>query len=368
MQFVNNYHTTIKQLMVLFLFVFPYMKCAQADGKWVNCSRTSGYYQYFDSTIVQLGKDAQPGDLIGTWLTSSNPTAWICKKTSEMGTSALQMAVQGYPPYTIWGTTQTGGDTYNVYRTAVKAGLGYIARWRYTVKGNTSQWYPLTVSNGVYQTPSELFTISADDDQSFYIGIDVQIRFVKISNALTAGSTAIFDPMYLRHFQIYNGSSDYGTGSYMISEFKAGGLVISTTGGTCTTPNVNVNLPQVGRSEFKRIGTSAARTDFSLNFKQCPAGLASISYSFTPTTNIIDNTNGTFSLDSNSTATGIALQLLTEQNNPIEYNTNYLLTEYDPTRDKADYTVPLKVGLYQISENVMPGNIGGAVSFTLIYK
>lgn len=357
-----------KIIAILLCLFCTFVGSANADGKWVNCDRTKGYYQYFDSTVVQIGKDAQPGDLLGSWLTSSNPTAWTCSQNSSAQSSTPQMAVQGYPPYAIWGTTQVEGDTYNVYNTAVKAGLGYIARWRYTVKGQTSQWYPLSVANGVYQTPSELFTVAYDSGKTFNIGIDVQIRFVKTANSLTAGTTAVFDPMYLRHFQMNNGSSDYGTGSYMIAEFLAGGLIINPTAGTCTTSNVNVNLPQTGRSEFKGIGTVAARTAFTLDFKQCPAGLASISYSFTPTTSIIDNSNGVFSTDSSSNATGVGFQLLTDQETPVNFNTNYLLTTYDPSITNGNYTVPMKIGLYQTSESVMSGNVSGAVTFTLSYK
>lgn len=342
---------------------------AHADGTWVDCARTSGYYQYFDSTTVQVGKDAAMGDLLGTWLTSANPTAWTCSHRTIYQGYSVPMAVQGYPPYTVWGTTQVDGQTYNVYNTAVKAGLGYIARWRYTVKGQTSDWYPLTVANGVYQTPSQLFTASYDSSApSWYIGVDVQIRFVKTSTSLTAGPTAVFDPMYMRHYQTYNSSASTGGGTYMIAEFLSGGLIISTTGGTCTTSDVNVTLPAVSRSEFTGVGFTTARTDFSLGFTQCPAGLASISYLFTPTTSIVDSAEGLFALDGNATASGVALQLLTDQNIPITFNTSYLLSDYDPSQNNANYTVPLRAGLYQTSDNVSPGSVSGAVTFTLSYK
>ncbi|CAD5358510.1 protein of unknown function [Enterobacter cancerogenus] len=78
----------------------------------------------------------------------------------------MLMAVQGHTLYTIWETTSVDGQTYNVSKTAVKVGLGYIARWCYTVKGQTSDWYTLTVVNGVYQTPSQLFSISYDNSAS----------------------------------------------------------------------------------------------------------------------------------------------------------------------------------------------------------
>lgn len=359
----------IVRILVLHLLVFAGV-CgfARADGTWVNCVRTSGYYQYFDSTTVQVGKDAAVGDMLGSWLTSSNPTAWTCNHVSSYQSYTVPMAVQGYPPYTIWGTMQVDGQSYSVYNTAVKAGLGYVARWRYTVKGQVSDWYPLTVANGVYQTPSQLFNASYDGTSSWNIGVDVQIRFVKTATTLTAGTTSIFDPMYMRHYQNYGGSTSVGSGTYMIAEFLAGGLVISTTGGTCTTSDVNVELPPASRASFTGIGYTTSRRDFDLTFTKCPAGLASISYLFTPTTSIIDNSQGVFSISSASTASGVGIQLLNSQDIPLSFNTSYLLTDYNPAVSNATYVVPLRAGLYQTETNVSSGSINGAVTFTLSYK
>lgn len=354
-------------VVLSFLTLVAMCGVARADGTWVNCNRTNGYYQYFDSTTIQVGKDAAVGDLLGTWVTSYNPTAWTCSHRTNYQSDAIPMAVQGYPPYTIWGTTQVDGQSYNVYNTVVKAGLGYIARWRYTVKGQTSDWYPLTVANGVYQTPPQLFTATGDAS-TWSLGVDVQIRFVKTSASLTAGSTSVFDPMYMRHYQTYGGSTSVGSGTYMIADFLAGGLVISTTGGTCTTSDVTVNLPPASRTDFSGVGYTTARTDFNLSFTKCPAGLSSISYLFTPTTAIINNANGVFALASTSTASGVGIQLLNDQDIPLSFNTEYLLTSYDPTQNNANYTVPLRAGLYQTEANVSSGIVKGAVTFTLVYK
>ncbi|WP_159867146.1 MULTISPECIES: fimbrial protein [unclassified Raoultella] len=340
---------------------------ARADGTWVDCARTNGYYQYFDSATVQVGKDADVGDFLGSWFTSSNPTAWTCNHRTAYQSSNIPIAVQGYPPYTIWGSAQIDGQTYTIYNTVVKAGLGYVARWRYTIKGQVSDWYPLTVNNGVYQTPAQLFNASYSGS-SWNVGVDVQVRFVKTSTSLTAGSLSIFDPMYMRHYQSYQGSTSLGGGTYMIAQFRSGGLVISTTGGTCTTPDIAVELPPAGRAGFRGIGYTTSRTGFNLDFKKCSAGLASISYLFTPKSSIIDNTQGVFALDSTSTASGVGIQLLNGQDIPLSFNTEYLLSDYDTTRNDANYSVPLRAGLYQTENNVTSGSINGAVVFTVRYR
>lgn len=340
-----------------------------ADGTWVNCDRTSGYYQYFATTTVEVGKDAAVGDLLGPWLSAGNPTAWTCTPLSGSQNGTIQMAVQGYPPYGYQSYyLNVDGQSYRVYNTAVKAGLGYIARWRYTVNGQTSDWVALTVNNGVYQTPPQLFTVSYNNGTKFSTGVDVQIRFVKTATTLTAGTTAVFDPMYMRHYQTNGSTNSTGGGTYMIAEFLAGGLNISTTGGTCTTPNVTVTLPDVSASEFTGPGYTTARKDFTLNFNKCPAGLASISYTLTPATAILDSAKGVVALDTSSTATGVGIQLLSEDSIPVTYNSAYLLKDYDSSVKNANYSVPMTAGLYQTGATVTPGAANSSVSFTLSYK
>ncbi|WP_437890064.1 fimbrial protein [Phytobacter sp. V91] len=75
-----------------------------------------------------------------------------------------------------------------------------------------------------------------------------------------------------------------------------------------------------------------------------------------------------FALDDSSSASGVGLQLLTGDSIPINFNTAYLLSDYDSSRDNANYRVPLRAGIYQTDSNVVSGNVSGSVTFTLIYK
>lgn len=352
-------------LIILTLFIATFSQFVKADGTWVNCNRTNGYYQYFDTTKIEVGKDAQVGDLLGTWITSSNPAAWACTPVSRYLSATPQMSVQGYPPYSIWQTKSVDGRSYSVYNTAVKTGLGYIARWRYTIKGTTSDWQPLTVAPGVYQDANSTVTVP-NSDGAYNIGIDVQIRFVKTSTALTSGTTSIFDPMYLRHKQVSDGSSFNGAGSYMIAEFLAGGMIIST-GGTCTTPNVSETLPDVSRSSLTHVGATGGQKYFDLKFQQCTAGLGSVSYSFAPTTTVVDATQGVVAPNSGS-ATGVGVQYMINDTTPVTFGSSYLLSTYDPTVDNGNYTVSMSALLYQTAAAVTPGTVTSSITFTTSYK
>ncbi|QXD01097.1 fimbrial protein [Klebsiella sp. PL-2018] len=343
---------------------------ARADGTWVNCNRTNGVYQYFSSTTILVGKDAVVGDLLGGWMTSSNPTAWTCNHVSRYQSYTVGMTAQADPPYVAVGSTQVDGQTYTIYDTTHKPGLGYIARWRYTIRGQTSDWFPLRGKiPGTYETPGPFYNVNYDSSNpTWNIGLDVQVRLVKTTKSLTAGPVvSAIDPIYVRHYQKYGLSYFPGGGSYIIAQNPLGGVNI-VTGGTCTTSDVKVNLPPAARSEFTGVGYTTARTDFNLLFSKCPAGLSSISYLFTPTTAIIDNANGVFALSSTSMASGVGIQLLNDQNIPLSFNTAYLLTDYDPGQDNATYTLPLRAGLYQTAKNVSSGDVSGAVTFTLVYK
>lgn len=343
---------------------------AYADGTWVNCNRTNGYYQYFDSaTIRPNGNDIQIGDVVGQWQTAAGPTSWSCSHRSNYTDLTVPMGVSAYPPYSAWGTTQVDGETYTIYNTVVAAGIGYIARWRYNIKGQTTDWIPLTSSPGIHQVPSQLFNINHDDTlPNWNIGADVQVRFVKTSTSFKTGQIPIFDPVYLRTYQKNNVNVSYGDGTYMIAQFRSGSINILPTAGTCKTSDVNVTLPPVDRNSFTHIGYTTGRTDFNINLTNCDAWLTSISYALTPITAVIDNNNGLFSIDNSSTASGIALQLLKSDDTPLLFNTNYFVSDYDPTQNYGNYIIPLRAGLYQTENTVKSGDINGSATFTITYK
>lgn len=342
---------------------------AWADGTWINCVRTSGYYQYFATTSIEVGKDAAVGDLLGTWQTSAGANVWNCTPQNNSQNITPAMGVAGASPYSRQSfSLEVDGQNYSVYNSVVKAGLGYVVRWRYTINGQVSEWIPLTSAPSTQQIPTQLINVSYNNGTSFTISTDVQVRFVKTAATLTAGTTSAFDPIYVRHYQTNGSSSFLGDGTYMIAQFRGGGLNISTTNGTCTTPNVTVTLPEASASDFTGPGSTSARKDFNLAFNNCPAGLGSISYTFIPTTPVLDAANGVVALDASSTATGVGIQLLTENNAPVTYNSAYPLKDYDAAVKNANYTVPMTAGLYQTGSTVTPGDANSSVGFTLSYK
>ncbi len=353
-----------KRLLLGLLLMFGYGGAASAEGFAIGCARNSGYYQFFDTATIEIGKDSAVGDVIGPWINSYNSTTWNCTPNSSYQLP-VQFSVQGASPYTTRNTIVVDGQTYMLYNTTVKTGLGYIVRWRYTLGGKTTDWQPLTVATGVQQTHAESITVNYGTGNRFYMGADAQIRFVKTTTGLTSGAIPLFDPIYMRHLQTYNGFAAPGDLTYMIAQFKSGSTIAS--GGTCTTPNVNVDLPEASVGQFNGVGSVAGRKAFELAFNQCPAGLASIGYSFAATTQVLDATNGVVAPNATSSAGGVGIQLLRGNNVPVTFGTIYLLDNYDSSA-KANYRVPMQAGLFQVGNAVTAGTANTAITFTLNYK
>jgi len=344
---------------------------AHADGYWADCVRdasSSGhiYYQYFGSATIFVNRDSQVGDPIGPWLTAPNPTAWRCTPLPLLQSAGTaQLTVQGYPPYAREGTVNVDGQTYALYRTNDPT-LSYVARWRFTVKGQASDWQPLTISTGGQQTPPVSFPISYDNGQPFAVGADVQIRLYRRQSAVLPAMVTIFDPMYLRHLQTDGNLTSVGGLTYRIAQVLPNTVAL-VSGGTCTTPDVNVVFPPVALSAFSGIGSTTATRPFNLAFNNCPAGYQSIGYSFAPTTSVLNAAQGVVALASSSTATGIGIQLAKGDGTPVTFGTVYPLAGYDPTR-AGSYTVPMQASLYQTEPTVSPGTVRSSVTFTLDYK
>lgn len=344
---------------------------ARADGLWANCVRDASatghiYYQYVDPATIFVPRDNQAGEVMGPWLTAANPAAWRCTPLQALREAgSVQFTVQGYPPYVRDGVMDVDGQTYGVYQTN-NLRVAYIARWRFIVNGQVSDWQPLTINTAGQQTPAASFPITYNDGQPFTVGADVQIRFVRRLNEPLPAAVTIFDPMYLRHMQTDGATISVGAGTYRIAQVRPNTVTL-VSGGTCTTPSVSVTLPTVPRNVFKGIGSIAATTPFNLSFNHCPAGYRSIGYSFAPTTQVLDASRGVVALAASSTAAGVGIQLARGDGTPVAFGTVYPLADYDPRRI-GSYVVPLQASLYQVSPTVTSGTVRSAVTFTLDYK
>jgi len=351
------------------------MPKAQADGTWDDCMRSTGnnplYYHWYPPTTIHLGNDAVVGDVIGPWITTSQ-SAWKCTRRAIYGGMPVQVSVQGYPPYEHWNRfVNHDGETYAWYRLGDTSwALGYITRWRAIVDGDATEWTPLTIYPG-YQNPKSMVSVIKDAGDEYYIHVETQLRFVKQdmnnTNLVSGYQQNIADPIYVRHYQKVGTTESLGGGTYLIGQMLQG-TVNFVGGGTCTTPNVSVKLPDVGTSEFSGPNSILYTTPFELKFQNCPPGLYGIGYHFTPTTSIVDAAQGVIALDGSATATGVGLKLTENSGAALKFGqANTYQLPYDPAIVNS-YTVPLKVAYYQTDNVVTSGAVSSSMTVTLKYQ
>jgi len=122
-------------------------------------------------------------------------------------------------------------------------------------------------------------------------------------------------------------------GHYQIGAVS--GLAMATRGTTilpqsCETPDVRVDMGTSDLSLFSEYGKNSDPVRFNIKLNNCPKGINKVSYKLTPTSGspAVSAGAGMVELNKNSTAKGIALQLLDENQAPIELNKEYTFLGY----------------------------------------
>ncbi|PHI29740.1 P pilus assembly protein, pilin FimA [Budvicia aquatica] len=341
-----------------------------AAGNAMDCDYTGTYYIFGPSTTLRVPPNTAVGDTIGSWITFP-ASGWQCKILSTSMNDSVKAGIGLYSPYSIDRTIDIDGSSHSVFSYTGKAGLGYALRFRATGAGFSSDWKPMngySAANMVYSSPL-LGPIPYNNSSAFNLNVEVQIRFVKTATTLTTGWAAAFDPAYAYNYRTYNNGTSNGTEifRYRLLQFPERSLNIQLMTQTCTTPDVTVNLPDVGINQFKGIGDVKGLKAFNLNFNNCPGGLEGIHYKFGATSSVLNAANGVVALDSSSTAKGVGVLLRSQSNMPITLNTEYTLSGYNASSIQS-YTVPMNAGIYQTENTVKSGTVKGAFTFTLIYK
>lgn len=162
----------------------------------------------------------------------------------------------------------------------------------------------------------------------------------------------------------YSGSCET---SYAKVQALDTGTVIS--GRTCsvTTPSVRVTLPTIFPGNLNTGATGATPLSLGVN---CAEGIA-VKVTLTDASNV-GNTTNTLGLTSDSTATGVGLQIL-NGSTPIAYgqdsaiagNTNQWSAG---TAAGGPMTIPLTVRYVRTSDALTPGTVKGTATFTMSYQ
>lgn len=117
---------------------------------------------------------------------------------------------------------------------------------------------------------------------------------------------------------------------------------------SCDTTDVAVDMGKHKLSSFPEYGSQSTPVNFSIKVNNCPKGINKITYTLAPTPNSPAwNANlGIVNLNSTSTAKGLGLQILGDNQQPLELNKSYVLDE-SPAAG-GNFSIPLTARYFRV--------------------
>jgi len=126
--------------------------------------------------------------------------------------------------------------------------------------------------------------------------------------------------------------------------------------GSCETPDVKVDMGQHDISTFAHNGAFSNSIKFSIDLNNCPESINKISYQLKATSSspVQNSLRGIIKLSGDSTAKGLALQILTADGTPVIFNEDHPFTDYSPAG--GSFNIPLNARYFRTVET---GGNGG---------
>ncbi|WP_367256051.1 fimbrial protein [Pseudomonas sp. stari2] len=145
---------------------------------------------------------------------------------------------------------------------------------------------------------------------------------------------------------------------------------------SCETPNIAVEMGEHNLSVFSRSGNTTPPRAVNIKLNNCPSGIQKVSYSLSATSDspAVDGALGIIELNKISTAKGIALQLLDNNQTPIQLDKIYDFNEYSTAG--GNFSIPLNAKYIrtlpngnagQYDEGMSAGSANSEVTFVMNY-
>ncbi len=323
-----------------------------------SCSSTAQTFTVSMPSSITVPRDAAVGTVLTTWVSTSATNNYFNCQTNGGGATGT-----GFEPLSLtkagMNVTSPHGS-YTVWNTNVP-GVGIAIGVRVYV--NQCGWQgfaDLGVPSSFFPSPWVGQACSGTGN-SLTNGGQAEMALVK-TGPITAGTVnggVLFEAA---------AAVSQGGGYTMQTGRKSFSLTQTVINvAACTTPNVTVDMGSVKQSAFTGVGSTTPAVAFKVGVNACPAGLNSIQYQFIPVNAVLDSTNGVLALSSDSTASGIGLQLKDSSGKALKYNSQYTLTSYSSATG-GTYTIPLTANYYQTSASVTPGSANAVLTFTMTYQ
>jgi type 1 fimbria pilin len=307
----------------------------------VSCTVVTPTITFPIASAFNTPQDVPLGKILSNWLeTPLVRTHQNCVFTpsSDVGVGARATGLNV-------GTTTDGGSTYQVFKSPTR-GIGYI------LKGKDR--------NGSYVPIGKDFSKFIKGWYTFY---DVQfaIRLVSTGEPMVSGPVTSFQVAEVRVYEGANVSAP--SLLFMPATTVVAKTCLVTTGSIAfQLPAIRAeNLPNVGS-----VGGSATKT-IELNCPTAANVRMVISDVTTPA-----NRSSVLTLSSESTASGVGIQLL-YNGNPVFYGIDSSGTTTQNQFSIGDnllgpVSVPLTAQYIRTNSNLRPGTVRGMATFTMSYQ
>lgn len=240
-----------------------------------------------------------------------------------------------------------------MYPTSVP-GLG--VKYHFATNSGTGCAIPFdqTISNASYTIVCHIL---ATTTLSWSWGTSVE--FIKTGTIAAGQLTSI--PTVTMSYRLNNQA-----GSWPLNIMYTGAASGTISMATCTTPDVPVDLGKHKTSEFTGVGSTASSKSFTLDLKNCPAGINAVKYRLDSAVPSPYTDASLVPLDASSTAKGIGVQLLDGTGNPFPLGTQATFAGYN--KAGGNFSIPFSARYYQTASPLVPGAANASVSFTMSYQ
>jgi len=361
---------TLRQLMCTAPLWACFSLAAQAQTASDAC--TANPADVTPPYTLWLDQNVNVNDALGSGWMLLAPIHWRCIRNADAHTTLAAQAV-----VTVDGNGITSGELVThageTYRRFVlqQGGetVGYIARWRSTIAGQSGNWRPVTLAIAQDDANAAPVHVQAAPNATYRVSFEVQVRMFKTH----AASPTLNASMNFAPFSAALSTQRKLGGTTTNEDLQPAQapnvtLRFKHVNQACVTPDVHVKLPPVGLTpDMTAVWSTGPIMAFMVEFKNCPAYLNGIDYKFQsiPHQTI---TNGVLPLMTTSTAAGVGIQVLDGGGSPLKFDFWYALTAYDPSADAATYAVPLAARAIRTSGALRPGSMHAAMNVTLEYK
>lgn len=306
-------------------------------GAWASC--TAGNPQ---TTTVQVLSGQNSGKLNVPRGSPVGTTVWT-SPTITLPAVSVNCSGQAYG---VHATSQAAAGLADIYQTDIPyLGLKVVEVTSFTaVNANPTRW----------ATPA--FNFSGSLSPSY------QVSLVVIAPVTSNLSSSISVPIARDYVSDSPGAL---VNARELHRLQIASFNTQVTGNApCTTSNVTVNLGTHAASGFGGPGSTTAPVDFTIQLKNCPAGMRRLAYQIDPATTVVPGTgNSVVTLSAASTATGVGVQLLDGTGAPLALASQLTIGD-----SGGSYTIPLKARYYKTAATVGGGSANSAMTFTITYN